>query len=544
MIPLNHVVSALLFSCALYTVFLSLLTFRKIRPRKVGSALVSLMVASVFYSAGYGLELFSGDPAWTFACLRVQYVGLAFMPYLILRIALEFTGQYRSYGKVLRVPLGIGVIAFAAVQTNALHGLFYSSVGTDFSGPFPTSLLAKGPVYAAHMTSFIVSCLAAFLIYMRLLLAPRGIEHKRLYVLASTTVFPLAGIALYLLAIVPWHLDPSPVSALLCSTFMLYGIRRTGLLELGQRARDLVFSSMREAVIVTSRPDTIAEYNEAARRIFPELAREARGLSLADAVPCLAGHLPAENDCLDYARPGQAASARSERSGPDGHGKPGRRRRKDADAAVPGVRYEIRNVPVMDGRGRVLGNAYIFRDVTREREYLESLKKRALIDGLTELNNRGYWEELAGKSLRSSFERGGECAFLMFDLDRFKDINDSFGHDAGDNILRSVSRRVQSALRERDVAGRYGGDEFCVCLPNTGKEECLAFSERLKREVSSISISSGGVNTPVTISVGISVASPGDGASVTRCLSQADQALYRAKRNGRNGIACFEENRP
>ncbi len=546
MIPLNYVVAAFLFSCALYAFFLSLYTFRRMRPQKVGPALVLLMVASVFYSTGYGCEILSGDPAWTFAWLRVQYVGLAFMPYLILRLSLEFTGRYPARGKALLIPLSIGSLAFIAVQTNGLHGLFYAAVCTDITGPFPTSQLAKGPVYALHMTSFIVCCLVAFFVYVRSMLASRGIEQKRLRVLASTTVFPLISIVLYLFEIVPWHLDPSPISALLCCNLMVYGIQKTGLLELGHLARDLVFSSMHEGVIVTSRPETIADYNDAIKKIFPALARDARGMKLSERLPQLSAVLPADNESCDYMQSAQVTQSVGGAAPSDGSGsgaKPrGKARRKnDAESdSSRDVRYEIKNLPVVNARGQVLGNAYIFRDVTRERLYLETLKKRALIDGLTELYNRSYWEELALQALHSSAENGNECSFLMFDLDRFKDINDSFGHDAGDSILRSVSKRIRSSLREKDVAGRYGGDEFCVCLPNTGREECLAFSERLKKDVSSISISAGGVNTPVTISIGIAIAGCGDGATVTRCLSQADQALYRAKKSGRNGIACHE----
>jgi len=548
LIPLYAIVSALLFACSAYAVILAVYTSRKIRNHGGGLPLFLLMAASAVYSAGYALELCSGDPEWTFACLRVQYLGLAFMPYLILRISVGFTCQSRLCRKLALIPLAIGIVSFLAIQTNPLHGLFYPSIGTDASGPFPTSLLGKGPLYAFHMTSFIVSCLAAFLLYARRVYASRGMEKQRLIVLASTSVFPLISIVLYLTKVVPWNIDPSPVSALICCNLMVYGIRKTGLLELGRLARDLVFSSMHEGVIVTSKPDIVADYNGSVVKLFPEFARDVRGKRLSDVIPYYLAFLPEEGDSADY-RPG---SPSGDAPGPDSAavGIPDRRKGRSGVARVkraPAASlsrescYEVKNIPVLNGKSQILGNAFIFRDVTREREYLESLKKRALIDGVTELYNRIYWDELASQALQASLEAGAKCAFLMFDLDNFKAVNDSYGHEFGDRILRSVSKRVLATLREHDLAGRYGGDEFCVCLPNTGREESISFSERLRREISCISASFGNVIKPVTISIGISVASGQSRMNVSRYLAQADQALYSAKRNGRDRVEFFGE---
>lgn len=537
MVPLNAVVSVLLFACSAYSVFLTQYTFRKIRNQDGDVPIMLLMAASAVYSAGYGMELLSGEPEWTFMWLRVQYVGLSFMPYLILAISIAFTCQSAVCRKLALIPLAVGAISFIAVQTNGLHSLFYTSVGTDRSGPFPTSLLGKGPIYALHMGSFVLCCLLATVLYIRKVIATRGMEKKRLVVLTSTSLFPMISIALYLFKIVPWNIDPSPVSALICCNLMVYGIWKTGLLELGRLARDLVFSSMHEGVIVTSKPETIADYNDAVTKLFPAFSRDVRGRRLSEAIPRYTDFLPEEGDSADYRPELSQPAARS----------PKAERRKASRATArkieaPAVScYEVKNIPVLNQNRQAIGNAFIFRDVTREREYVESLKKRALIDGVTELYNRIYWDELAGNALQESLDAGSECAILMFDLDYFKNINDSYGHEFGDRVLRSVSKRVLSTLREHDLAGRYGGDEFCVCLPNTGRDESIAFSERLRKEISCISASYGGVIKPVTISIGISVASGGNRLNVSKYLAQADQALYSAKRNGRNRVEFFGE---
>lgn len=508
MIGINSVTSALLFAGALYAGILSVYTFQKMRTHSEGIPLFLLMGASFFYSAGYGCELFSGDPSWTFAWLRVQYIGLSFMPYLIFTLAMSFTGIYPFKGKISFIFLGVALITFISIQTNPYHHLFYTFIATDTSGPFPTSHLGKGPLYALHMSMFIASCLVSFFLYLKSVITSRGMDKTRQIVLTSTTVFPLASILLYLLEIVPWHIDPSPLSALLCCNLMVFGIHKTGLLELGPLARTLVFSSMSEGVIVTSKPELIADYNNAILKLFPSLSTDMRGKNLSRAIPGLTDTLPSENDYVDFCHTNTC--------------------------------YEIKNLPVVNTKGKAIGNAYIFRDVTREREYIESLKKRALIDGVTELYNRLHWEELAVQAIEQSAKNNNECAIMMVDLDHFKDVNDSYGHEFGDKILRSVSKRMLSVLRDNDLLGRYGGDEFCLCLPNTGKADCIAFCERLHKDVATLSVSSGSTSRPVSISIGITIIQPGQETTLTKSLSQADQALYRAKRNGRNRTECIE----
>ena len=144
------------------------------------------------------------------------------------------------------------------------------------------------------------------------------------------------------------------------------------------------------------------------------------------------------------------------------------------------------------------------------------------------------------QAIEQSAKNNNECAIMMVDLDHFKDVNDSYGHEFGDKILRSVSKRMLSVLRDNDLLGRYGGDEFCLCLPNTGKADCIAFCERLHKDVATLSVSSGSTSRPVSISIGITIIQPGQETTLTKNLSQADQALYRAKRNGRNRTECIE----
>ena len=172
---------------------------------------------------------------------------------------------------------------------------------------------------------------------------------------------------------------------------------------------------------------------------------------------------------------------------------------------------------------------------------LQSLRAQAYHDGLTGLmNKRGFMEEL-GKMIFSAESATQPLGVFIFDIDYFKRYNDSNGHLAGDELLKDISRVVRSALRQGDVAGRYGGEEFVVAMPDVGGAEALRIAERIRLAVESHRFSHeesqpGGC---LTISGGVA-AFPVDGTNGTELLSHADQALYRAKGSGRNRVVRFE----
>jgi diguanylate cyclase (GGDEF)-like protein len=128
---------------------------------------------------------------------------------------------------------------------------------------------------------------------------------------------------------------------------------------------------------------------------------------------------------------------------------------------------------------------------------------------------------------------GSPIAFVMVDIDYFKAINDTFGHAVGDDVIRIVAQRLSRMLRQGDFAGRYGGEEFLIGLPDAGAVSLGAVVERLWASVRSSPVVSGGINIPVTVSLGVASSRPEDG-SHEEIIKRADQALYRAKKEGRD----------
>ena len=162
----------------------------------------------------------------------------------------------------------------------------------------------------------------------------------------------------------------------------------------------------------------------------------------------------------------------------------------------------------------------------------EELEMKTRIDVLTRLWNRGAIMELAETEL--SLAEKASMAVLLIDVDHFKAVNDTYGHLAGDQILRAVSERLRAGLRPMDAVGRYGGEEFLAILSNVGEADALQVSERIRQEVSKACIAFDQNCIPVSCSIGCTLSKAPD--TVSTLVHRADQALYRAKATGRNRV--------
>jgi diguanylate cyclase (GGDEF)-like protein len=167
----------------------------------------------------------------------------------------------------------------------------------------------------------------------------------------------------------------------------------------------------------------------------------------------------------------------------------------------------------------------------------EEHRLRAMKDGLTQAWNRGAMVERITQQLAHIDKSGETFIVILLDLDHFKRINDTYGHLAGDVVLKEVVRRLQAGLRSDDAVGRYGGEEFIVLLPNLDAERGQPRIDALHRSIAAAPVQvPDGPAIPVTSSFGVAVARPGRQQTPESLLHDADVALYRAKTNGRNRV--------
>lgn len=170
-------------------------------------------------------------------------------------------------------------------------------------------------------------------------------------------------------------------------------------------------------------------------------------------------------------------------------------------------------------------------------EYQKHLLRLANTDPLTCLLNKASLNKELERLQQYAMRYERPLSLLMIDIDHFKQVNDQYGHLVGDQILTQLARLLESLLRQQDVAGRFGGEEFTVIMPETRLDGALALAERIRGSIAAHPFPIEGVEHRITVSIGVSEHRPGQQAG-TALLEEADRGLYAAKNRGRNRIVC------
>jgi diguanylate cyclase (GGDEF)-like protein len=189
--------------------------------------------------------------------------------------------------------------------------------------------------------------------------------------------------------------------------------------------------------------------------------------------------------------------------------------------------------------------AHQFALALRRIRLYNDVENMAITDGLTRMHTRRYLNERFEEEFGRAKLKKAPLSLLMIDVDHFKKVNDQYGHLTGDMVLREVARIIAVQIREIDIAGRYGGEEFCVILPDTDKPGALIVAERIRLAIHEHKIKAYDATLAISVSVG-AAAFPEDASQTEELLDKSDWALYRAKKSGRNRVAGFSvyEDRP
>ena len=501
----------LLTGIALLLAFLAAVTWNRRKEAPEATTFALLVASMAVYSFGYAGEIAQTTVVDAQHWLDVEYLALPWAGALWVLAACKHNGLRVRTTFLFVIP----VITFAGHYTN-FHNLFYTAPMTlVHRGPFWVLNVERGPLSMLDNAFLLVCFLSGSWVYLSAFRNASSLYRKQAIILVLSSFLPFIGYFAFLGNLSPWGLDITPVTLGVTCMLLYYGIFHCGMFDLAPVARNLIFNSIRDAVLVLDTRDRLLDFNPAARALLPVLNKNSVGSDIADLLagtPGLAEALRQSEEPTEFTM-GTESSAQY---------------------------YEIRTWPLFTGgrtaATRLVGRAVIFADVTAQVQLREELRRRSETDPLTGIaNRRRFHQALEIECLR--FRRGrAPLSVLMIDLDYFKEVNDRYGHPAGDTVLRSVAERLLLSLRKTDLLARYGGEEFSVLLPETRDEGARVIAERIRIAVSESPIEVEGFLIHISVSVGVSSHVTGDLADPDVLLKEAVLALYRAKATGRNRV--------
>ena len=469
-----------------------------------------LSLAIFLYTIGYFFEVNAGSFEAAVVAAKMQYLGIPFIaPFLFLFVC-EYCAKIEI--KLIHVILVmiIPVIAVTLVMTWPFNHLFYihRELATDVL--IPRLRGTVGPAYVifftyAYIISFSSMCIVA---YCR----KKGdaLFKKQTSALIIGTLIPVVGNMINVLKLGSPDYDMTPI--LLSITCLLLGdsIFKRGLYMLEPIAQDHIVENMNDGFILLDMEGNFIDANPAAKKLFPILSNIVAG----DATSFLKNMLWSCNKDIDV--------------------------KKEFDLIDDdGIKKHYQAAHnFIKNNGKRIGQCIMIYDITEAKERLNEVSQLAERDELTGLINKGALYR-KGDAIFAQFSSKTSAAVLMIDIDFFKKINDLYGHLNGDEVLKKVADSLASNLRVTDLVGRYGGEEFCVFLPQISTEDMMSLAEKLRAGIEKLDFILNNEKTNVTISIGVVIYDNSRHKSFKAFLSDADEALYESKQLGRNCVKRY-----
>jgi diguanylate cyclase (GGDEF)-like protein len=410
----------------------------------------------------------------------------------------------------------IPIITLLMVLTKQLHNLYYINPRMVDGGYFMVLDFEPGIWYYINFAYQHIISLGTIIILMRFARKSHRRQRKEAIIVAVATGLPLIGSVLYMLNLVPGNLDPGPFSLTLTALILSFSIFKLGMFELVPAAREFALDSIRDAFLVIDKKQRLQDMNKAAREL-----PGAKKLIIGE-------ELPKQNPFARYLSAildGSKEELQFSLDGPDGEIQ----------------YYQVKAYPIETNVPYEKGFAVLISDVTDTANLMKMLSHQANTDELTGLLNRRQLIRLGDNEIKRSKQKGNPLGVILIDMDHFKNGNDNLGHVAGDKVLKQVTQALSSALRNVDIIGRYGGEEFVIFLPNTDIDLANVIAKRLKEKIINLEINVDGETIDATASFGVHSEVANSLTTIDTLLKITDKALYLAKSKGRNQVALSTE---
>jgi diguanylate cyclase (GGDEF)-like protein len=338
--------------------------------------------------------------------------------------------------------------------------------------------------------------------------------RPQLIMLLMAMLTPLIGSVMYYIMLKIFHSSSFFyffIYALgLSNIFLFFGIIRYDMLDIIPRGAAKALDSMKEAYVLIDSGMHYMDSNPSAHHLFPGLDRFRKMTPISQL----------EN------WPAELCGLKEELEN---------RNIQFSIAAVQNTSYYSASInAIFSPRGKKAGWFILILNITDTVTVMKTLEEAAYTDPLTGLYNRRYFMELSLKRFAQTKRLNQHCFAMMFDLDFFKKVNDTYGHPAGDFVLQTVSARISNALRSYDILARCGGEEFILLLTDINPGHVFKLAERIRHDIGKTPCYFEGKAIDITVSIGLAAGS--HAATLAELLENVDKALYRAKAEGRNRV--------
>jgi len=529
-----HPYSILLAGSAATTLLAAIIVLRRSAPGSttLGAMLLAMFVWSSTYALTWAFVGLEEKILW----LKLMYFGVGAVPTLFLVFTLKITHNshwlsLRNIALLCIEPLVTVLFVWGANQ------LLFEQIILGWKNGFTTMHISRGVWFWVNTVYSYTLILAAFAVLTVSSIRANFIFRKQYLLVLGGSIAPLLFSVYTQMQYSSLHdLDLAPISFGISGIVYTYTLLRHQFMDLLPVARSRLIENMSDGVLVLDAQGRIVDINPAMLEILTGKPAAFIGKNASEIMNDWA-------DMNDIIR--ENDDTRTEL-----------RLRHE-----PSRYMDLRMTPLFDARGDLNGRIIVFRDITyrkkvekdlvsaNERLHTQlieigqlqgQLREQAIRDPLTDLFNRRYLDETLERELSRAEREGYPLCIVMMDIDHFKDVNDVYGHEAGDIVLKSLADMVTVHSRHGDFACRYGGEEFVLVMPNISRETATERAMELHGTIKELNIPYGIFNLSVTISMGITCY-PDHGDTKVELLRTSDKALYQAKHEGRNRVSVYRE---
>ncbi|MCX7653517.1 MAG: diguanylate cyclase [Fervidobacterium sp.] len=463
------------------------------------------------YVIAHAFELRAQNTEQVIFLLKLKFFGIPFVIPLLLALIYRMFFARELPNKV-KIP--VLMMAFLTVffsSTNEYHNLMFTQVSLKNYGDFIVADLKFGLWYA--LFGLYVYILSMFMIASLFKLAKNArnpVVRKHSVMIILSILFPMISEIFYFVKLSPYNLDIMPFALSISFVFLSFAVFRYGFLYIDEILKDVLLSGIKEGIIILDKNNRLLEFNMAAKEMFEQLNLNLKGEEFSKIIPIE-----------------EFLSNNTEEIEMEVFGK---------------KKYiEISKFEITDKR-EVIGKALITRDVTKRRELSNQLEYSASHDYLTGIFNRRTVFNFIQKQFELAKRYKRKFSIVIMDIDHFKRINDTYGHQTGDEVLKHIVKLVEKRLRSSDIIGRYGGEEYIIVLPETDASHGRLLAEDLRNMIYNSEFDYKGVKIKITASFGISEFDFNEvNLAVDELVKRADIALYQSKNLGRNRVSVYSE---